>query len=379
MSASDPAEQHGTSFSMPFPIDVDALFYFEAQCAQSAEVVKRAEGDAARASSIVAQQEALLVEECRNDLRVTSEVCEEVSDDLSTLKNAVSELAWSMRSVRDKYQGIAQTAQAYGLHVHGDAVTLFEDATEDLVRIFNDLKAQALVQRQNYERAEYVFSLALDDLQVDLYERWIEPVFNAFKEQFVLDEKHLVAKALPYAVGLLDMGGQVTIGGSMVHFNRLYEAPEGFFAKGALSEWTFRPIGRHGLEPTATRSIAPIATKVGKVAGVAGAVVDGGITAYDTYQTDTEQHPEWSEGHKIARAGVKGSFAGLGTWGGAALGAKGGAAIGAACSGPFAPAGAVVGGLVGGVIGGVAGHYFGEAVGDGINNQGVERIAESMG
>ena len=46
---------------------------------------------------------------------------------------------------------------------------------------------------------------------------------------------------------------------------------------------------------------------------------------------------------------------------------------------PFAPVGAVVGGILGGVIGGVAGHYFGEAVGDGINNQGVERIAERMG
>lgn len=112
---------------------------------------------------------------------------------------------------------------------------------------------------------------------------------------------------------------------------------------------------------------------------MARAVVDGGITAYNTYQTDTEQHPEWSEGHKIARAGVKGTFTGLGTWGGAALGAKGGAAIGAAVSGPFAPVGAVVGGILGGVIGGVAGHYFGEAVGDGINNQGVERIAERMG
>ena len=376
MSASDPSEQHGASFSMPFPINVDALFAFEAQCAQSAEVVERAEGDAARASSIVAQQEALLVEECRNDLRITSEVCEEVSDDLSTLKNAVSELAWSMRSVRDKYRGIAQTAQAYGLPVQGDAVTLFEDATEDLVRIFNDLRAQALVQRHNYERAEYVFSLALDGLQVDLYERWIEPVFNAFKEQFVLDEKHLVARALPYAVGLLDMGGQMTIGGSMVHFNRLYEAPEGFFAKGNLSKWVFRPIGRHGMEPVATRKILPVATKIGKFAGVAGAVVDGGITAYDTYQTDTEQHPEWSEGHKIARAGVKGSLAGLGTWGGAALGAKGGAAIGAAVSGPFAPVGAVVGGLVGGVIGGVVGHYLGAGAGDLANDAIVEPINE---
>ena len=36
-------------------------------------------------------------------------------------------------------------------------------------------------------------------------------------------------------------------------------------------------------------------------------------------------------------------------------------------------------GLVGGVIGGVAGHYFGEYVGDAINDQGVDRIATSMG
>ena len=117
----------------------------------------------------------------------------------------------------------------------------------------------------------------------------------------------------------------------------------------------------------------------GLLSGAARAVIDGGITAYDTYQTDTQQHPEWSEDHKIARAGTKGALTGLGTWGGAWLGAKGGAAIGAAVSGPFAPVGAVVGGILGGVIGGVAGHYFGEAVGDGINNQGVERIAERMG
>ena len=219
----------------------------------------------------------------------------------------------------------------------------------------------------NYERAEYVFSLALDSLKVDAYEQWIEPVFNALKEQFILDEKHPIAKAIPYGVGLLDMSGQMAIGASMWHFDGLYEPPKGFFAKGNLSKWTFRP-GRHGLEPMGTRSVSPIATKIGKVAGPIGAVVDGGITAYDTYQTDTEQHPEWSEEHKIARAGTKGTLAGLGTWGGAALGAKGGAAIGAAVSGPFAPIGAVVGGVVGGVIGGVIGHYAGEKFGDGINS-----------
>ena len=367
------------SFSMPFPISVDNLFAFKDQCAQSSGALSTADGDAMRASSIVGQQEALLVEDCQHDLQVASDVCEEISNDLKALTNAVSELAWSMKSVRDTYQGIAQKARDCGLLVAGDTVSLVDESDDYLVSSFNELRAQAEVQRLNYERAEYVFSLVLDNLKVDVYEQWIEPVFNALKEQFILDDKHPIAKAIPYGVGLLDMSGQMTIGASMWHFNGLYEPPKGFFAKGDLSKWAYRPIGRHGLEPMATRSVSPIATKIGKVAGPIGAVVDGGITAYDTYQTDTEQHPEWGEGHKVARAGVKGTFTGLGTWGGAALGAKGGAAIGAAVSGPFAPVGAVVGGILGGVIGGVAGHYFGEAIGDGINHHGVDRIAERMG
>lgn len=364
------------SFSMPFPISVDNLFAFKDQCAQSSGALSTADGDAMRASSIVGQQEALLVEECQHDLQVTSDVCEEISNDLKALTNAVSELAWAMKSVRDTYQGIAQKAQDCGLLVAGDTVSLVDESDDYLVSSFNELQAQAEVQRLNYERAEYVFSLVLDNLKVDVYEQWIEPVFNALKEQFILDDKHPIAKALPYGVGLLDMSGQMTIGGSMWHFKRLYEPPKGFFAKGDLSKWAYRPIGRHGLEPMATRSVSPIATKIGKVAGPIGAVVDGGITAYDTYQTDTEQHPEWSEGHKVARAGTKGVLTGAGTWGGAWLGAKGGAAIGAAVSGPFAPVGAVVGGVVGGVIGGLVGHYLGEGAGNLANDAIVDPLNE---
>ena len=370
--------QYGVSFSMPFPINVDNLFDFEARCGEVAGILKRADGDAVRALSIVTQQEALLVEECRNDLHTMSNVCEDLSSDLLTLKNAVSELAWSMRSVRSEYLGIAQTAQDCRLLVEGDTVILFDEDVEDCAHSFEELKAQAQVQRLNYERAEYVFSLALESLKVDAYEQWIEPVFNAFKDQFVPNEKHLLANGVACGVGVVDTIGQSTSALTMQHFDGLYKAPEGFLDKGDLSKWTFEPIGKHGLEPVGTRRIAPALGKVGKVAGVAGAVVDGGITAYDTYQTDTEQHPEWSEGHKVARAGVKGTFTGLGTWGGAALGAKGGAIIGAAVSGPFAPVGAVVGGLVGGVVGGVIGHYAGESAGDWINDKGVDHVAASM-
>ena len=43
--------------------------------------------------AIVAQQEALLVDPCQHDLQIASAVCEEISNDLKALTNAVSELA----------------------------------------------------------------------------------------------------------------------------------------------------------------------------------------------------------------------------------------------------------------------------------------------
>ena len=376
MSTDEDTRQHGAWFSMPFPINVDNLFTFKDQCEQASGALHTADGDTVRASSIVGQQEALLVDPCQHDLQITSDVCEEISNDLKALTNAVSELAWSMKSVREEYKGIAQKAQDCGLIVEGDTVTLFDESDDDLVHSFNELQAQAEVQRLNYERAEHVFSLALDSLKVDAYEQWIEPVFNGLKSQFVLDNEHPYANLLPYTMGATDLLGQ-TASAATIQFNKgVYQPPAEFFAKGDLSNWKFIPTGTQVTEPVGTRTIAPVLGKAGKVAGVAGAVVDGGITAYDTYQTDTEQHPEWSEGHKVARAGVKGSLTGLGTWGGAWLGAKGGAAIGAAVSGPFAPVGAVVGGLVGGVIGGVAGHYLGAEAGDLANDAIVEPINE---
>ena len=373
------AVSQGSSFSMEFLIDVDALFAFETICEESIGALTRADGDVARASAIVSQQESLLVHRCNEDLLTTSQTYEEMAADLKALKLAVSDLAWSMRSVRGEYQGIAQAAAAGGLIVEGDTVILPDEQDAALSKVFGELSVRAREQRLNYERAEYVFSLALDDLKIGTYEQWIKPVFDGLKEHFVLSEKHRLTIAVPYALGLLDFLGQSTVALTMQHFSGLYEAPEGFLARGDLSKWKFRPPGAHGLEPTGTRVVAPIAGKIGKVAGVAGAVVDGGITAYDTYQTDTVQHPEWSEGHKVARAGVKGVTTGGATFVMGVAGAKVGAAVGAACSGPFAPVGALVGGLVGGVIGGLAGHYGGEYFGDLINEQGTDRIAESIG
>ena len=223
MSTDENTPQHGAWFSMPFPINVDNLFMFKDQCAQSSGALRTADGDTVRASSIVGQQEALCVDSCQYDLQVASDVCEEISNDLKELTNAVSELAWAMKSVRDTYQGIAQEGQDCGLLVNGDTVSLYDESDDYLVSKFNELQAQAEVQRLNYERAEHVFSLALDSLKVDTYEQSIEPVFNALKDQFVLDDEHPYANALPYGMGLIWACAQVVDG----LFMRLLPGPLG--------------------------------------------------------------------------------------------------------------------------------------------------------
>jgi hypothetical protein len=225
MSTDEDTPQHGAWFSMPFPINVDNLFAFKDQCAQSSGALRTADGDTMRASSIMGQQEALCVQSCQYDLQVASDVCEGISNDLKELTNAVSELAWAMKSVRDTYQGIAQEAQDCGLLVNGDTVSLYDESDDYLGSKFNELQAQAEVQRLNYERAEHVFSLALDSLKVDTYEQLIEPVFNALKDQFVLDDEHPYANALPYGMGLIDIGGNSVAATTMMRYRGLYASP----------------------------------------------------------------------------------------------------------------------------------------------------------
>ena len=80
------AVSQGSSFSMEFLIDVDALFAFETICEESIGALTRADGDVARASAIVSQQESLLVHRCNEDLLTTSQTYEEMAADLKALK-----------------------------------------------------------------------------------------------------------------------------------------------------------------------------------------------------------------------------------------------------------------------------------------------------
>ena len=380
MSVQDePQHVMSRSFSVAFDIDVDAIARFAIDCQMASGTLRTASEDADRARSIVAAQSATLVDDCISDLSDLSVSCSDVSQDLRDLKEAASTFASALRTVRDEYRAIREAASAGGLAVSARRVTLVNETDAALTEVFSGLQTRALEQETNYNRAEFVFGLALEKLRVDAYEKVIQPLYDALRDSFVPAQEYLPVSVAPAVDGVVGLGERSARAYSIQTFRKMYQVPEGFLAKGDLSKWSFSATGRHGLEPTGTRSVAPLLGKVGKVTGVVGAVADGGITAYQTYQTDTVQHPEWSEEHKVARATVKGGASGGLAFAGGLAGAKLGAAVGAACSGPFAPVGAVVGGLVGGVVGGLIGHHFGETIGGALNEQVVDRVAGAAG
>ena len=108
--------------------------------------------------------------------------------------------------------------------------------------------------------------------------------------------------------------------------------------------------------------------KGGKIGGGAIAILGGGITAYESYQSDTYHHPGMGEGTKIARAGIKGSLSAAGGWGGAFFGAKIGAALGASLGPLGIVAGSIIGGIIGGSLAGSASSVLASGINDSILN-----------
>ena len=112
----------------------------------------------------------------------------------------------------------------------------------------------------------------------------------------------------------------------------------------------------------------------GKLAGRACAVLDGVVSAYDSYQSDSYHHPEMGQGEKIARAGVTGAASATGAYLGATYGAQLGAAIGAVGG----PVGILAGGVIGGVIGGLVGSKIGQKAAS-LVNDGMHTLINSGG
>ena len=231
--------------------------------------------------------------------------------------------------------------------------------------------------------AEHEFATALNDVDTTLWEKTLTSLIDQLKDTYIPNPERPLS-SLPGTIGSwLDLTATGVRASHVSAYNGQYVRPSNFAelspwgtttAKGDLSNWTRYARHRAGEAPKIPGAVEGL-EKVGKVAGVVGAVAEGGINAYNSYQSDTINHPDMGEGEKITRAGVRGVMTGAASWAGATYGAQLGAAIGAAGG----PVGIVVGGVVGGIVGGVVASKAGGVFADVFNDYVVSPVAKWFG
>jgi surface antigen len=266
--------------------------------------------------------------------------------------------------------------------------------------LFDSLAQRCSWAKTAMERANYEFSADLAKIDTSFVEQLLLDLVKRFKDKFIPPMGHNAAFNMPkYLHGLLSEGTKTVHGiylyaehASFSPGEQFENAPKigRFLARGEFENWKpqrgrhakitietpLEPLARSGATGTAevavTTSTLPksvtLIEKGGKIGGGAIAILGGGITAYESYQSDTYHHPGMGEGTKIARAGIKGSLSAAGGWGGAFFGAKIGAALGASLGPLGIVAGSIIGGIIGGSLAGSASSVLASGINDSILN-----------
>ena len=217
------------SFKMECDFDVSSINAFATVCENAAVIMRRADDDAMRAHSIVAHQTAQLCHECGEDLCNVSQTAGGLAEIFDTLKSASEDLSWWVDAAQKEYKLIAEEGDGIGLiasYADGfGSVELPPDRYDELVDAYVHLRARAEIQKDKVDRAEYVFFLELNKLQVDTYEQIIAPVFDAFKHQFVPDPLHPWLNGLSYVEGLKSLGASAATAFYMQTYHGTYIEP----------------------------------------------------------------------------------------------------------------------------------------------------------
>lgn len=381
MDSSVPASagtvEFAQSFSWNFPIDVSAVLDLQDQCDEPVAALDEAIGNASVARAQIAHQTAALVETVVSHLTNVISASEHALANFRSLRSALEDYAGAMRSVELEYQAIMSDAAAAGLQVsqQGSAVTVSHqaDVPGGVGVVFAALRARCTHNQKKFSYAEARFSEDLGAIDPSVWDSTIMPIFNRFVNKYGFPVGDNAARRIPSYLNTMRTTAGNIIEATYLKVNgATYQPPPGIknaslwkqaTAPGNLKNW--KVSGIDALADGGRTIKAADALRVGgKAAGAGLAVLDGAITAYDTYQSDSYHHPDMGEGQKIARAGVMGTMTAGGGYAGAVVGAKIGAAIGA-FGGPI---GILAGGVIGGVIGGIAGGTIGKTIANVVND-----------
>ena len=244
---------------------------------------------------------------------------------------------------------------------------------------FASLRSRCETNQTKFTYAETLFGDDLAGIDPALWESTLLPVFNRFVGTYGFPTGPNAASGYPsWADTMRNTVGDATEAVYLQAKGAKYQAPAGIkdaslwkqvTEHGNLKNWKVPSVNavEGGSRVVKTADALRIG---GKVAGRACSVLDGVVSAYDSYQSDSYHHPEMGEGEKVARAGVTGALAAGGAYAGASAGAQLGAAIGAFGG----PVGILAGGIIGGVVGGLIGSKIGQGIATKINNAAYSAI-----
>jgi len=356
---------------------VDAVQSLKDWCDAPITALDDAIADATTARGQMGHQRARLVETVVEHLTNVISASEHAVSCLRSLHSALEDYAGAMAPIRTEFQAIITDAAAAGLTVSqaGTQVTISHpaDVPGGVGVIFASLRSRCDTNQKKFAYAESLFGDDLAAIDPTIWESTILAVFNRFVGTYGFPTGPNAAGGYPsWADTVRNTVGDTTEALYLQAKGATYEAPPGLreaslwkqvTERGNLKNWKVPSV--NAVEGGSRVVKAADALRIGgKVAGRACAVLDGVVSAYDNYQSDSYHHPEMGQGEKIARAGVTGAASAAGGYGGALVGAKVGAAIGAFGG----PVGILAGGVIGGVVGGLIGSKIGQGIATGINN-----------
>lgn len=248
---------------------------------------------------------------------------------------------------------------------------------------FASLRSRCETNQTKFTYAETLFGDDLAGIDPALWESTLLPVFNRFVGTYGFPTGPNAASGYPgWADTMRNTVGDATEAVYLQAKGAKYQAPAGIkdaslwkqvTEHGNLKNWKVPGVDAVKGGSRTIKAADALRTG-GKIAGRACAVLDGVVSAYDSYQSDSYHHPEMGQGEKVARAGVMGAASATGAYLGATYGAQLGAAIGAVGG----PVGILAGGVIGGIIGGLGGSKLGQTVGNIVNN-GMHSLINSGG
>lgn len=365
------------SFSWDFPVKVDAILSLKDQCDKPIAALDEAIGDATAARGMVEHQRARLVETVVEHLTNVISASEHALSCFRSLQSALEDYGGTLKPIRTEFRAIVTDASGAGLTVsrNGTKVTISHPANVPggVGAFFASLRSRCEINQRKFAYAETLFGSDLAAIDPTIWDSTILAAFNKFADTYGFPTGLNATARLP---GWADtMRNTLADGIESVYLQAKgakYQAPAGLkdaspwkqiTERGNLKNWKVPGVDAVKGGSRAIKT-ADVLRTGGKLAGRACAVLDGVVSAYDSYQSDSYHHPEMGQGEKIARAGVTGAASATGAYLGATYGAQLGAAIGAVGG----PVGILAGGVIGGVIGGLVGSKIGQKAASLVND-----------